>query len=228
MQNAVSKHQAVYEFSVGTRLTHWLRVISIIILVGTGFYLSFAFHSPMPSNGEPVSFMQAKYRFAHEVAGFVLIACIIFKCYLFFTDRVSSRERISLENVRSGKIWLEQIKFYLFLGKHPKIKGVYNPLQFVSYTLFYLVIFGIILTGLILYAHSYHEGLGGLLSVLRPIEAWLGGLAEVRVWHHILMWAVLFFVCVHIYMAVFNTIKGRDGAIDAIFGGYRFEKDEGK
>ena len=221
----ITKHKAVYEFSIGTRLTHWLRAISIIVLVGTGFYLSYVFQAPI-SSSEPVNFMQAKYRFAHEVAGFVLLACAVFKCYLFFADKVSKREKISFKNVLNPRIWVEQIKFYLFLGKHPKIEGVYNPLQFVSYVLFYIVIAGILLTGLILYSHTYHNGLGGVLgSLLSPIEALFGGLAEVRTWHRILMWAIIIFVPIHIYMAVFNTIKGKDGAIDAIFGGYRFERD---
>lgn len=49
------------------------------------------------------------------------------------------------------------------------MKGVYNPLQFVSYLMFYIVAFFIILTGLILYVHVYHEGLGGLLyPICRP------------------------------------------------------------
>lgn len=229
MQNVVienSERKAVYEFSIGLRLTHWLRAISIVVLVGTGFYLSYVFQSPI-STGEPVNFMQAKYRFVHEVAGFLLIACVIFKTYLFFTDKVSKKELASFENLLNLKMWIEQIKFYLFLGKHPKIKGVYNPLQFASYILFYLVIAGIILTGLILYVHVYHDGLGGMLySILRPIEAMLGGLAEVRTWHRILMWVIIVFVVVHIYMAVFNAVKGKDGALDAIFSGYKYEKDE--
>ena len=229
MQNVVienSERKAVYEFSIGLRLTHWLRAISIVVLVGTGFYLSYVFQSPI-STGEPVNFMQAKYRFVHEVAGFLLIACVVFKTYLFFTDKVSKKELASFGNLLDLKMWVEQIKFYLFLGKHPKIKGVYNPLQFASYILFYLVIAGIILTGLILYVHVYHDGLGGMLySILRPIEAMFGGLAEVRTWHRILMWAIIVFVVVHIYMAVFNAVKGKDGALDAIFSGYKYEKDE--
>lgn len=227
--NALSnkaKRNAVYEFSIGLRATHWLRFVAIVVLVGTGFYLSYVFQSPI-SNGEPVNFMHAKYRFAHEVAGFLLIACVIFKAYLFFADKVSAKERVSFEDVLKPKIWVEQIKFYLFLGKHPRIKGVYNPLQYASYVLFYLIIAGIILTGLILYANVYHNGLGGVLFyVLRPIEALFGGLAEVRTWHRILMWAIIIFVCIHIYMAVFNAVKGRDGALDAIFSGYKYEKDE--
>ena len=229
MQNVVldkDGRKAVYEFSIGTRLTHWLRAASIVVLVGTGFYLSYVFQAPSANTGQPVNFMQAKYRFVHEVAGFLLMACIIFKSYLFFTDRVSRNELASFKNLVDFKLWIDIIKFYLFIGKHPKIRGVYNPLQLSSYIMFYLVIAGIILTGLILYVHVYHEGIGGLLyPILRPIEAMFGGLSSVRVWHRILMWVVIIFVCVHVYMAFFNAIKGKDGTLDAIVSGYKYERE---
>lgn len=223
-----NKLKAEYEFSIGLRLTHWIRAISIVILAGTGFYLSYVFQSPSQPM-EPVNFMQAKYRFVHEVAGFILIACAIFKIYLFFWDKVSAKERISLKDVLNPKIWIAQIKFYIFMGKHPALKGVYNPLQFVTYVFFYIVLAGVILTGLILYVHVYHDGLGGFLyHILRPIEAMFGGLAEVRTWHRILMWIILIFLPIHIYMAVFNSVKGKDGALDAIFSGYKYVKEEDK
>lgn len=221
-----SQIKAEYEFSIGLRLTHWIRAVSIVILVGTGFYLSYVFQSPVQT-GEPTNFMQAKYRFVHQAAGFILIACIIFKVYLFLFDKVSSKERRSFLDIFNIRLWIEQLKFYMFLGKHPHLKGVYNPLQFVTYFFFYLVMLGIILTGLILYTHTYHGGLGGILyNLLRPLEAALGGLAEVRTYHRILMWVILIFVPVHIYMAIFNAIKGKDGALDAIVSGYKFVKEE--
>lgn len=228
MQNKNEKLQrkAEYEFSVGLRLAHWIRAIAIVVLVFTGYYLSYVFQSPI-STGEPTNFMQAKYRLVHQSVGFVLIACIIFKIYLFFFDRISKKERISAKDIFNVRLWIDQIKFYLFLGKHPHIKGVYNPLQFVTYFFFYLVIAGIILTGLILYTHTYHQGLGGLLyEILKPLESQLGGLANVRVYHRILMWVILIFVPVHIYMAVFNAVKAKDGGLDAIVSGYKYIKEE--
>ena len=220
------QRKAEYEFSIGLRFTHWVRAVSIVILVISGFYLSYVFQSPSPDS-EPVNFMQAKYRLIHQAVGFVLIACVLFKIYLFFFDKLSSKERKSIVDIFDVKLWINQIKFYLFMGKHPHLKGVYNPLQFVTYFCFYVVILGIILTGLILYVHVYHEGLGGLLyDVLRPFEAMLGGLAQVRTYHRILMWVIIIFVFVHIYMAVFNAVKGKDGAMDAIISGYKFIKDK--
>ncbi len=63
-------------------------------------------------------------------------------------------------------------------------------------------------------------------SPMRVVESWMGGLANVRLIHHISMWAIMVFVVVHVYMAVFNAIKGKDGAIDAIISGYKFPKEQ--
>ena len=71
-----------YEFSIGVRLTHWIRFIVITLLVVSGYYISYVFMSPEITS-EPTNFMQAKWRLAHQVAGFVLIAVFIFKFYVY-------------------------------------------------------------------------------------------------------------------------------------------------
>ncbi|MCI6988256.1 MAG: Ni/Fe-hydrogenase, b-type cytochrome subunit [Campylobacter sp.] len=221
----LTPRKAEYEFSIGFRATHWIRAFCIFALIISGYYLAYVFTSPEVSS-EPVLFMQAKFRFVHLVAGFIMIGAIIFKTYLFIFDSLSKKERVSVSDFFSPKVWWDQIKYYLFLGDHPHLKGAYNPLQFIAYILFYVVAFFICLTGLILYIHVYHHGLGGVLyEVLRPIEMLFGGLANVRVVHHICMNIIMVFIVAHVYMAVFNAIKGKDGAMDAIVSGYKFPKE---
>lgn len=217
------KHEE-YEFSAGLRFTHWMRAIMIVILVVTGYYIAYVFVAPDNSD-KPVLFLQAKWRFVHIVAGFVLIGATIFKTYLFIFDRQSRKELISIKDFFNPKIWIDQIKFYLFISnEHPHLKGVYNPLQFIAYVGFYIVLFVICLTGVILHAHVYHDGLGGLFySLLRPVEAMMGGLSEVRTIHHLCMNIIIIFVPIHVYMAVLNAIKSRDGSIDSIVNGYKFK-----
>ncbi|ASM37055.1 Ni/Fe-hydrogenase, b-type cytochrome subunit [Campylobacter sputorum] len=220
-----AKHIAEYEFSIGYRLTHWIRALSIVLLVVSGFYIAYVFVSPVVTN-EPVIFMNAKWRVVHMIAAFVLIAVLFFKLYLFVFDKQSRKELASIGDFFNIKIWIEQIKYYLFLGEHPHIKGVYNPLQFASYLLFYIVMFVICLTGMVLYVHVYHEGLGGLFyEPMRVVEVWMGGLANVREIHHICMWIIMIFVLAHVYMAIFNAVKGKNGAMDAIISGYKFPQE---
>ena len=37
---------------------------------------------------------------------------------------------------------------------------------------------------------------------------------------------IIIFVPIHIYMAIFNAVKGKDGAMDAIISGYKFKEEE--
>jgi Ni/Fe-hydrogenase 1 B-type cytochrome subunit len=215
-----------FEFSAGLRWTHWLRAIAIAVLTVTGFYLAYVFIAPEASD-EPILFLNAKFRMWHQIAGFLLIAVTIYKTYLFLVDKQSMRERIAIVDFLSPKTWFAQIKYYLFMGEHPHLKGVYNPLQFIAYIGLYAMVFIVCITGLVLYVHVYHEGLGGALyDYMRPLEVMMGGLANVREIHHIAMWGILIFVPVHIYMAIFNSIMGKEGSIDSIISGYKFEKQD--
>lgn len=214
-----------YHFSIGLRVGHWLRALSILILIATGFYLADPFLAPSTSE-EPTNFMYAKWRMIHLIFGFLLLSVTIFKIYLFFFDKKSQSERISVKDFLSAKVWIAQIKYYLFLGPHPKIRGIYNPLQFTAYISLIAMLLVISITGLILHTHVYHSGLGGsLYPILAPIEACLGGLAVVRELHHIFTWAIILFIPVHIYMAVYDSVKSKHGTIDSIVSGYKWEKE---
>ena len=112
------------------------------------------------------------------------------------------------------------------MGPHPHLRGVYNPLQFASYFFFYVILALICLTGLVLYPHVYHNGLGGAIyEPARYFEELMGGLANVRTIHRICMWIIMIFVPIHVYMAIFNAVKGKNGAMDAIVSGYKFVKE---
>jgi len=223
------KRNLEFEFSAGLRWTHWLRAIAIAVLTVTGFYLTYVFIIPEASD-EPILFLNAKFRMWHEIAGFLLIAVTLFKLYLFLIDKVSMKERIAFLDFISPKIWIQQIKYYLFMGEHPHLRGVYNPLQFIAYVGLYAMVFVISLTGLILYVHMYQGGGIGLFlyDFMRPIETMMGGLAMVREIHHIVMWGILIFLPIHIYMAIFNSIMGKEGSMDAIISGYKFTKHDSK
>lgn len=220
----IKKH---YEFSSWLRVTHWVRAIAIVILTASGFYIAYPFIAPTNSGGEPVNFLNALFRSWHIIFGFLLIAVTIGKLYLFIFDKQSHIERASFWDFINPKVWIQQIGYYLLITKHPHGKGVYNPLQFMAYLGIYISIFMICLTGLILYVHVYHEGMGGVLfDTMRSLEAMLGGLSWVRELHHIFMWVFIVFLPVHVYLAVFNSVYGKSGAMDSIISGYRWIKEK--
>ncbi|MDR2904954.1 MAG: Ni/Fe-hydrogenase, b-type cytochrome subunit [Helicobacteraceae bacterium] len=225
MKDPIYHREAETEYTGVVRWVHWLRFFSIAILTCTGFYIASVFIAPMVSS-EPVLFMHAKMRMVHLIFGFLLLGLTIFKTYYFFASKskIEKLERMSFKSVFELKTWVDQIKYYLLIGKHPQLHGVYNPLQTVAYMGLYALMVILCLTGLIMYAHIYHNGLGGFLSFLRPIEALMGGLAPVRMVHHIATWAVMIFLLGHVYMVIFNSIKGKEGGLDSIVSGIKFKK----
>jgi len=212
------------EFTPLYRWQHWIRALSIVILTVTGFYIAVPFVSPVP-NSEPTNFMYGLFRSWHEIFGFIMIAAVIFKSYLFIFGKKHRAEIKSIKDFINPQIWIQQIKYYLFIGEHPHLQGTYNPLQFIAYIGFYALMVILIITGLILYVHVYHDGLGAMLyDIMRYFEVMLGGLAWVRGLHHIAMWGVILFVTVHVYMAIYNAVFGKEGSMDAIFSGLKWHK----
>lgn len=213
------------EFSANYRWQHWVRAGSIVALTATGFYIAEPFLTPI-SNGTPTNFMQAIIRSIHIVFGFLLATVIIGKSYLFIFASKHEVERNSLKDLFSAKVWIQQICYYILLCKHPKLKGVYNPIQFVAYIGFYIMIFILILTGFVLYANVYHQGFGGLIQApMKSLEFMMGGLALVRQIHHISTWGIILFVFGHVYMVVFNAVFSKEGGMDAIFSGMKWHKE---
>ncbi len=212
------------EFAPSYRWQHWIRALSIVILIITGFYIAEPIITPIASS-QPDNFMYALFRSWHIIFGFVLTWVVLYKSYLFLFGKKNKMERKAIKDIFNIKVWFQQIGYYLLISKHPKLKGVYNPLQFMAYFAFYLMIFLLIITGFVLYVHVYHNGLGAFMyEPMRAVEAMMGGLAMVREIHHIAMWGVILFMLGHIYMAIYNAVFVKEGAMDAIFSGIKWHK----
>jgi len=224
---ALGKYEGGIEFSAGYRWQHWIRAISIFALIFTGFYIANPFITYANVSPEPTRFLQAQLREWHIIFGFAMIGAVLYKTIYFFFFKEAKFERESIKDAFNIKVAIQQIGYYLLITKHPHTKGIYNPLQFWAYAMLYVFFYGIMITGLALYAEVYHNGLGGMLyPFAKVVESFFGGLAYVRLWHHIFMWAIIIVVFVHIYMAVYNAVFGKNGGMDAIFSGTKWEKED--
>ncbi|MFC3847607.1 Ni/Fe-hydrogenase, b-type cytochrome subunit [Helicobacter baculiformis] len=213
------------EYSGWVRLFHWIRALAIFALMLTGFYIAYPFLEPHSSVYHGMYFLQAYIRSAHIMLGFILIAISLFRFYLFFFDKKSRAERMSVKGVFSQRTWIEQLKVYFLIGHRPEIKGVYNPLQFVAYFSLCMMLVIIALSGIVLYYNVYHRGLGGALEpCFRWFEVLCGGLSNVRYIHHLATWGICLFIPVHIYMVVFHSLKFPDGGADVMISGRRYLK----
>jgi Ni/Fe-hydrogenase 1 B-type cytochrome subunit len=208
-----------FVYSSSNRILHWIRALVITGLIITGFYIADPFLS---SGGSSDKLLFAEWSMWHFILGFILISSGLLRIYLFFFGKDSDGELRSLRDVFSVKSWIRQLKSYFFIGELRK-KGLYGPLQFLTYTMIMVLVIVASVTGLILYVHVYHQGVGGLLyESMRTVEAWMGGLAMVRYIHHITMWGYLIFIPIHIYLVVWSAIRFKHGALDVMFTGYDY------
>ncbi|MEC4725372.1 Ni/Fe-hydrogenase, b-type cytochrome subunit [Shewanella sp. D64] len=214
-------HTRALIFSPAIRIFHWFRALSILVLVVTGFYISWPFLVAPETTDVQV---QSYIRFAHLVFGFMLTAVTLVRFYLFFFGK-SDIERRSIKDVLSIKSWITQLKSYLWSG-HLHKAGIYGPLQFVTYAAISFAALFICITGLVLYANVYHLGMGGMMwEPAAWITAQMGGLAQVRIWHHYLTWVFVIFTLIHVYMAVWSGIRFKHNSVDSIVSGYDYHKE---
>jgi len=222
MTNQSVPYQRELVFGAAIRIFHCLRALAILVLIITGFYISWPFLVAPESSDVLV---QGYIRAAHQVFGFLLVSITLVRAYLFFFGK-SNIERRSFKDVLSPKSWITQLKSYLWMG-HLDKAGVYGPLQFVTYLAISLVAFLICVTGLVLYANVYHQGLGGMLGgVANWVTMMMGGLAPVRIWHHYFTWVFIIFVVIHVYMAVWSGIRFKHNSVDSIVSGYDYHKNK--
>ncbi len=208
-----------FVYSSANRILHWIRAVVITGLTITGFYIAKPFLSPAGSSDK---LLFAEWAFWHYLFGFVLIAGGLLRIYLFFFGKDSNGELRSLKDVFSLRSWMTQLKSYFFVGELQK-KGLYGPLQFITYFVITVLVIVASITGLVLYVHVYHQGIGGFLyEPMRVVEAWMGGLANVRLIHHITMWGFLIFIPIHVYLVIWSAIRFKHGALDVMFTGYDY------
>lgn len=216
-----------FVYSSANRILHWMRAVVITGLIITGFYIANPFLTP---KGSTDVLLYAQWSKWHYILGFILIASGLLRIYLFFFGKDSEGELRSLKDVLSLKSWLTQLKSYFFIGELRK-KGIYGPLQFLTYSAIMVLVVLASVTGLILYVHVYHQGIGAwLYEPMRVLELWMGGLATVRFIHHMTMWGYLIFIPIHVYMVIWSAIRFKHGALDVMFTGYDYhlKKEERK
>jgi len=115
-----------------------------------------------------------------------------------------------LFNSQDVKTMWPQIKYYLFIGKHPKV-GKYNPLQKIAYISLPILAVAQAITGAILYKPEQLSTLAG----------YFGGIAAVRGLHYDFMWLFIAIIGIHVYL-VFTAAY--DQFLFMFFGKMRNQK----
>jgi Ni/Fe-hydrogenase b-type cytochrome subunit len=210
----------VYLWHWPIRAMHWIAALSIVLLVFTGFFIGRPYY--LPAGQMQGEFFIGWMRLLHFIAAGALVATAIVRVYWLFAGNRYERF-VALLPVR-GRDWVNmfrQVKFYLMIrpDRAPRYLG-HNPLQQLSYTLIYLVGAVMVFTGFAMYGQANPGG------VIRTLTLWipqlLGGIQNVRLIHHVLAWAFLIFIPIHIYLAIRAEILEHTGTVSSIVSGGRF------
>lgn len=223
----------VYVFGRSIRVSHWLRNGLLVWLILSGIYIGNPFLARNLVQEASEVFIMAQVRGWHVAAGWLLLALTLVRIYQFLFVRADGRLGLGAELrmapiVFSWRAWRDQLAFYLLLRRdHPHFTySNYGPLQYVVYTALYASLLVISVTGILLAAPYLTSGIGvWSADLVRPIEVWLGGLANVRAVHRFVMWFFILFTLVHIYMAVWNSIRTGNLLIEGIVSGFKAEDE---
>ncbi len=219
---AAPAYRWVYLWQWPIRAMHWTAAVSIVVLTITGFYIGRPYF--MTTTGTATAYVMGWMRFVHFTAAGVLVMTAIVRIYWLFAGNRFERWSALFPVKKKDIVNLgRMIKYYLMIRpeKAPHYLG-HHPLQQFSYTGVYLLAAIQATTGFALY------GLYNRDSVFYHLFHWvvplLGGNQDVRFVHHIVTWAFLIFIPLHVYLALRSDVMEQEGTMSSIFSGGRFVK----
>jgi Ni/Fe-hydrogenase 1 B-type cytochrome subunit len=210
--------QPIYVWEVPVRVTHWLIVISIVVLSVTGLYI----HSPflIPSSPVEASSVMGSVRFWHEVFATVFSLSVAVRFYWGFVGNSFSSWSQIIPHRRDQFYWLKEMgKYYSFRRRHPVPYTGHNHLAGLAYTVVSVGLFAQVLTGFLLFGWIMQDGIFHVFFGWG--DAVPGGIQAVRTLHNLLTFLFLAFAIHHVYSAILVDIEERNGVLSSIFSGYK-------
>ncbi len=175
-------------------VTHWINLVSMILLILTGFIIHYPF----------IAGIMGICRGVHLFCGFVLFFNCLFRIVASFFVK-SAPTGGTRKMVTDYKTWLPQkdnrhqggawIKYYLFMKKDHPLSAKLGVPQKISYLCIPILIIVMFWTGLCLWGATMNWA---------PI-AWtinlVGGAMSIRIIHYYMMFVFICFMFLHIYLA---------------------------
>lgn len=218
---------SVYVYQAPVRIWHWVNALAITVLCVTGYLIG----RPLPTMQIAEAydqFVMGYVRFAHFAAAMILTVGFFGRIYWAFVGNSHARQMfyVPIFNPRFWKELLWELRWYMFLEKHPKKYVGHNPLAHVA--MFCFMTLGLtfmIGTGWALYAEGAGQG-----SLPDTAMGWLLGLVQnsqrLHTLHHLGMWAIVIFMIIHIYAAIREDIMSRQSMVSTMISGHRMFKDD--
>ena len=203
-----------YIFSPFLRFFHWIMVITIIVLFGTGLVIT----KPMNVGGVEPSitvFPVDIVRDIHFLAAFILCAGLILKIYGFI---INKGDRL-FPRIWEGHFYSETIEVALhyMLVKSFHSSFLRNPLARCSYAALYALLAIEILTGFAMYCAANPAGTG--YALFGWVNAFVGSEMMSHYIHHYVAWFIILFAIGHFYMVVRAEFMEGESEVSSMFSG---------
>ncbi|CEG27555.1 Ni/Fe-hydrogenase, b-type cytochrome subunit [Bacillus sp. B-jedd] len=211
----------VYVWELPVRIFHWVNMLAILLLMGTGIYIGKPFVAASIHEEAYYSYLMGWARYIHFFSAFLFTVNLIFRLYWAFRGN-----KFATSNPFRLIFWketVETVKFYLFQkNKKPHYAG-HNPLAQLSYWIFIgLGSWIVMLTGFYMYFEPQFNSFWG--SLFTWVAHVFGGDSfSVRSWHHLTAWGFMVFTVIHVYMAFRDDYLERNGSVSSMITGYKVE-----
>jgi len=175
-------------------VAHWVNLVSMVLLILTGFYIHFPFFS---------MFMGVA-RGVHMFCAAIFVINMIFRVVAAFfiksaptggTRKVDYDYKSFLPQKDNRHQLVPWIKYYLFIKKDHPLGAKYGVLQKTFYVLVPVMVLIIAFTGMCLWTPTADVGPFGAFNAL------VGSIMVTRIIHFFLMFAFIIFMIIHIYLA---------------------------
>ncbi len=208
------KRKEYYIFSPFLRIFHWIMVVMILTLFGTGLLIT----KPMDvMSPEPTYTMMSMdlVRDIHFIAAFIFCAAFILRIYGFI---INKGDRL-FPRFWEGHFYSETVEValhYMLLKPHhsPFLR---NPLARASYAGLYVMVAIEILTGFAMYFMNSPNSTGGLL--FGWVNTILGSEMMSHYIHHYVAWLIIIFAIGHFYMVLRAEFMEGESEVSSMFSG---------
>jgi Ni/Fe-hydrogenase 1 B-type cytochrome subunit len=205
-----------YVWELPVRATHWVNMLSIIVLAVTGICIG----TPKTLALMASEYVMGWIRFVHFVTGYVFATSVVARIYWSIVGNryASWREFVPFLTPEGRRHMGETFRYYTFLSRTPPHVIGHNALAGATYLLVFALYGVMVVTGFSLYG-QYAPG--GFISRSTRWLFYAFSNQGVRLTHHLTMWFLIAFAIHHVYSAWLMDIKEKGGVISSIFGGYK-------
>lgn len=203
------------EHPLPAMLMHWAHLLSMVVLIITGFFI----HQPFAA--WPMWLMRQLHFWAMYLLIIVLVLRIYWAIFGAGSSMHGSKRRVRdgrwfvMEKANKGMLF-QTAKYYLFLRKTHPATSKFNPLQKITYVTWALLIVAQAITGFAIYTPT--------APYLAGLTYAIGGQSQMRVIHYLVMWLFIVTSMIHIYLAAVEDITSLGSMF---FGRETSPKDRG-